>query len=95
MLTNSDYRAAIYQAYRALRHESTLRNGQPYMTKKQAFAHARAIIKPLPEDRQARILREAFVHYERYRCNNDCYFIITTPRQTWRIAHTWARIVAL
>lgn len=49
MLTNLDYRAAIFQAFRAARFNN-------HMSPPEAFRYARKIIKPLPIDRQTDVI---------------------------------------
>lgn len=89
MLTNNDYRAALLQAFRALRHESTLRAGRPYMGKADAYRKARDLIKPLPDDFETCCLREALEIHNLRRVN---YFHGTPIKQQWHFAWQLARL---
>ena len=77
-LTQSDYRAATFQAFKVYR-----AHGMP---KQYAYRRAVAIIKPLPESREAAQLRIAFNEFTR--------FSPTDPRRCkegWAMCWQYAR----
>lgn len=78
MLTTQDYRARLLYAYRVFRRDG-------YAPRK-AYHMAKAVVKPLPEDRETVLRRRAFNEWAR--------FSPTDPRRCkegWEMCWQYAR----
>lgn len=86
MLTQADYRACLLANYRAAK--ASNRKRVTPLTPKQAYSLAKAATKPLPLDREARLIEQAKRELKDYMHNNS------TPRARWLGAYQWARFYA-
>lgn len=92
MLTQNDYRAALLQLYRAYRWAPADKPGYK-MPQHIAYARAKAIIKPLPDDEQTLVLRDALECFKAWERNgsNDDLPSAKRLRLNWQISWTLTR----